>query len=154
MTYENRLSELGIEMPEAPSPLGSYVPCVQAGDLLFLSGILPIKNKKLIYTGRAGKELTLKEAQTSSRQVVINALAVIKSFKGSLESIVRCVKLNGYVASADSFHDQPLVINAASDLLYDIFGEAGRHARSALGVNSLPMNAPVEIDFIFGVKPD
>ena len=107
MSFEARLKELGIELPEAAKPLGSYVPCVRTGNLLFLSGILPLR---------------------------------------------RCIKLNGFVASGPGFTEQPKVLNAASDLLFEIFGEAGRHARAAVGVYILPLDAPVEIDFVFEVK--
>lgn len=152
MSYENRLKELDILLPEAPSPVGSYVPCIRSGSLLFLSGILPLKNGVLLYRGRVGKDITTEEARAASRWIVSNALSVISQALGSLDLIARCVKLNGYVASSDDFHDQPLVINAASDLLVDIFGDNGRHARAAIGVNALPLNAPVEIDFVFEIR--
>jgi enamine deaminase RidA (YjgF/YER057c/UK114 family) len=152
MSPEERLKELNIDLPDAPSPLGSYVPCVQTGNLLFVSGMLPLKDGTLLYTGKVGNDVSVKDAQDASRQAVINALAVMKSCTGSLDTIVRCVKLNGYVASAEGFYDQPSIINAASELLFEIFGEKGRHARAAVGVYTLPKNAPVEIDFIFEVK--
>lgn len=146
---EDKLKELGITLPEAPTPLGSYVPCIRTGDLLFLSGILPLRAGKLAKAGRVGESVSLQEAQEDARQVVINALSVIKANVGTLDKISRCIKLNGYVASAPDFTDQPKVLNAASDLLFEIFGEAGRHARAAVGVHVLPMNSPIEIDFIF-----
>jgi enamine deaminase RidA (YjgF/YER057c/UK114 family) len=151
MTIDERLKELGISLSDAPKPMGSYVPCVQSGNLLFLSGVLPLRNGQLIKTGRVGEALSLDEAREASRQVIINTLSLLKSHLGSLDKI-RCVKLNGYVASAKSFTDQPKVLNAASDLLFEIFGEAGRHARAAIGVYSLPLNSPIEIDFIFEIK--
>ena len=151
MTIDERLKELGISLSDAPKPMGSYVPCVQSGNLLFLSGVLPLRNGHLIKTGRVGEALSLDEAREASRQVIINTLSLLKSHLGSLDKI-RCVKLNGYVASAESFTDQPKVLNAASELLFDIFGEAGRHARAAIGVYSLPLNSPIEIDFIFEIK--
>jgi enamine deaminase RidA (YjgF/YER057c/UK114 family) len=151
MTIDERLKELGISLLDRPKPLGSYVPCVQSGNLLFLSGVLPLRNGQLTKTGRVGEALSLEEAREDSRQVVINTLSLLKSHLGSLDKIARCVKLNGYVASAASFTDQPKVLNAASDLLFDIFGERGRHARAAIGVCSLPLNAPLEIDFIFEI---
>ncbi len=151
MTIDERLKELGISLSDAPKPMGSYVPCVQSGNLLFLSGVLPLRNGQLIKTGRVGEALSLDEAREASRQVIINTLSLLKSHLGSLDKI-RCVKLNGYIASAESFTDQPKVLNAASDLLFDIFGEAGRHARAAIGVYSLPLNSPIEIDFIFEIK--
>ncbi|MFO0752316.1 MAG: RidA family protein [Thermodesulfovibrionales bacterium] len=152
MSYETRVKELGIELPEAAKPLGSYVPCVRTGNLLFLSGILPLRAGKLIRTGRVGEALSLEEAQQDARQIVINALAVIRSHLGNLDAVSRCVKLNGFVASGPGFTGQPAVLNAASDLLFEIFGEAGRHARAAVGVYGLPLDAPLEIDFIFEVK--
>jgi enamine deaminase RidA (YjgF/YER057c/UK114 family) len=152
MSPEERLKELNIDLPEAPSPLGSYVPCVQTGNLLFVSGMLPMKDGTLLYTGKVGNDVAVEEAQNASKQAVINALAVIRTFSDSLDKIVKCVKLNGYVASAEGFYDQPVVINAASELLYEIFGDKGRHARAAVGVFTLPMNAPVEIDFVFELE--
>ncbi|GER92529.1 RidA family protein [hot springs metagenome] len=151
MTPEDKLKQLDITIPEAPKPLGSYVPCVQAGNLLFLSGMLPLKDGKLIKTGKLGESVSIEEAQEYARQCVINALSVLKSHLGSLNKVKRCVKLNGYIASAADFAEQPKVLNAASDLLFEIFGEAGRHARAAVGVSSLPLNSPIEIDFIFEV---
>jgi len=151
MAVDERLKELGIILPEAPKPLGSYVPCVQTGTLIFLSGNLPLKDGTLLYSGKLGDTVSLEEAQIACRQTVINALSVLKSHIGDLDKIARCVKLNGFVASSDTFTDQPKVLNAASELLFQIFGEKGRHARAAIGVNVLPLNSPVEIDFVFEV---
>lgn len=149
---EDRLKTLNIILSETPKPLGFYVPCVLTGNLLFLSGILPLREGKLLRTGRVGETVSLQEAQEDSKQCVINALAVIKTFLGDLDRIKRCVKLNGYVSSNQDFFDQPKVLNAASELLFEIFGEQGRHARSAVGVSVLPLNSPVEIDFIFEIS--
>ncbi len=151
MSPEEKLKELGITISDAPKPLGSYVPCVQTGNLLFLSGMLPLKDGKLIKTGKLGESVSIEEAQEDARQCVINALSVLKSHLGSLDKVKRCVKLNGYVASSPDFTEHPKVLNAASDLLFEIFGDAGRHARSAVGVYVLPLNSPIEIDFIFEV---
>ena len=151
MTIDDRLKELGISLTETPKTLGSYIPCVQTGNLIFLSGILPLRKGALTRAGRVGESVSLEEAREDSRQIVINAMSVIKSQCGELGKIRRCVKLNGYVASSPDFTDQPKVLNAASDLLFEIFGEAGRHARTAIGVSSLPLNSPVEIDFIFEI---
>ncbi|MCI0469115.1 MAG: RidA family protein, partial [Nitrospirae bacterium] len=115
----------------------------------FLSGILPLREGKLIRTGRVGESVSIEEAQECARQCVINALSILKSHLGSLDKIKRCVKLNGYVASSPDFTEQPKALNAASDILLEIFGEAGRHARAAVGVYVLPLNSPIEIDFIF-----
>lgn len=149
MSPEEKLKKLSITLSEAPKPLGSYVPCVQAGNLLFLSGMLPLREGKLTRTGRVGESVSLMEAQEDARQCIINALSVLKSHLGSLDKIKRCIKLNGYVASSQDFTEQPKVLNAASDLLFEIFSDAGRHARAAVGVYVLPLNSPVEIDFIF-----
>ncbi|MBN2654996.1 MAG: RidA family protein [Nitrospirae bacterium] len=152
MTPEEKLTELGITLPELPKPLGSYLPCVQTGNLLFLSGVLPMRKCALTRTGRVGDDVSLEEAQEDARQSAINALAILKSYLGSFKRVKRCVKINGFVASAAIFFDQPKVINPASDLMFEVFGEAGRHARAAVGVFALPLNAPVEIDFIFEIQ--
>lgn len=152
MSIEERLKELGITLPPAPQPLGAYLPCVRSGNLLFLSGILPLREGKLLKTGRVGESLTIEEAKEEAKQVVINALSIVKATIGDLDLISRCLKLNGYIASSSDFIEQPTVLNAASELLYNIFGDIGRHARVAIGVNTLPLNSPIEIDFIFEVS--
>ena len=148
---EERLKELGIELPGTPSPLGAYVPCVRSGNLLFLSGMLPLRDGKLIRTGRVGEGITMGEAQEDAKQVVINALSIVKAQLGTLEKVVRCVKLSGFIASAADFVQQPAVLNAASELLLIIFGDRGKHARAAVGVPVLPLNSPLEVEFIFEV---
>jgi enamine deaminase RidA (YjgF/YER057c/UK114 family) len=151
MTPEDKLIELGIGLPEVPKPLGSYVPAVRTGNLIFLSGMLPLIEGKLVEQGIVGKDLRIEEARECVRTAVINALSVLKTNIGSLNNVKRCVKITGYIASSTNFTDQPLVMNAASDMLFEIFGESGRHARVAVGVNVLPLNSPVEIEFIFEV---
>jgi enamine deaminase RidA (YjgF/YER057c/UK114 family) len=151
MSPEDKLKKLNIELPEAPTPLGSYIPVVRTGNLVFLSGILPVKQGKLIRQGRVGEDISIDEAREDAKTVTINALSVLKATIGSLDKVKRCVKVTGYVASAPDFTEQSKVLNAASDLLYEIFGEAGRHVRAAVGVNVLPLNSPVEIEFIFEV---
>jgi enamine deaminase RidA (YjgF/YER057c/UK114 family) len=151
MTPEERLRELEITLPEAPSPLGSYVPAVRSGNLVFLSGILPIVEGKLLRRGRVGEQITVEEAREDAKRAVMNALSVLQSYIGSLNAVIRCVKIIGYIASSPDFTEQPKVLNAASDLLYEIFGEAGKHSRAAIGVTVLPLNAPIEIEFIFEV---
>ena len=148
---EERLKELGIELPGTPSPLGAYVPCVRSGNLLFLSGMLPLRKGKLTRTGKVGEGITLGEAQEDATQVVINALSIVKAELGTLEKVVRCVKLSGFIASAADFVQQPAVLNAASELLLIIFGDRGKHARAAVGVPVLPLNSPLEVEFIFEV---
>jgi enamine deaminase RidA (YjgF/YER057c/UK114 family) len=151
MSPEDKVKKSGIKLTEVPKPLGSYIPCVQTGRLLFLSGILPLKNGVLTRTGKVGESVSLDEAMEDARAATINALSILKAHVGSLNKIKRCIKITGYVASAPDFTEQPKVLNAASDLLFEIFGESGKHARAAVGVNVLPLNSPVEIEFIFGV---
>jgi enamine deaminase RidA (YjgF/YER057c/UK114 family) len=152
MSPEDKLKELGIKLPEAPKPLGSYVPSVQIGNVFYLSGMLPLINGKLIRTGRVGESVSLDEAREDAKTATINALSVLKSSIGNLDKVKRCIKISGYIASASDFTEQPKVLNAASDLIFEVFGEAGRHARAAVGVNVLPLNSPVEIEFIFEVS--
>ena len=152
MSPEDKLKELGIELPEAPTPIGSYISALRTGNLVFLSGILPLRQGKLIKQGKVGKDLSLDEAKEEARAATINALSVLKAHIGSLDKIKRCIKITGFVASDPDFVEQPKVLNAASDLLFEIFGEKGRHVRSAVGVNVLPLNSPVEIEFIFEVS--
>jgi enamine deaminase RidA (YjgF/YER057c/UK114 family) len=151
MAPEEKLRELGISLPDAPAALGSYVPCVETGNLLFLSGMLPLWEGKLIHTGRLGEAVSVNDAREDAQQTVKNALSIVKAYLGSLDRVTRCVKLSGYVASAPDFIDQPKVLNAASELLRDIFGDRGKHARVAVGVPVLPLNSPLEIDFIFEI---
>ncbi len=151
MSPEEKLKQLGIELPDLPKPLGSYVPFVKTGNLVFISGMLPIENGKLLYTGRVGESVSLDEAAVAARRSAINAIAVLRSAIGSLDFLRRCVKVTAFVASSHDFTDQPKVVNGASDLLFQVFGEAGLHARAAVGVHILPMNSPVEIEFIFEV---
>jgi enamine deaminase RidA (YjgF/YER057c/UK114 family) len=152
MLPEDRLQELGIQLPVAPLPLGSYVPAVKSGNLVFLSGILPLVDGKLPRQGRVGEQITTDDAGEDAKRVVLNALAVLRSYTGSLNSVQRCVKITGYIASSPDFTEQPKVLNAASDLLSAVFGESGRHARAAVGVSVLPLNSPVEIEFVFEVS--
>ena len=152
MTPEEKLKELSIDLPGVPKPLGSYVPFVKTGNLVYLSGMLPLQDGVLLKTGRVGETVSLEDAVLCARTAAVNALAVLKSAIGSLENVQRCVKMTGFVASSADFADQPKVMNGASDLLFQVFGEEGRHARAAVGVNILPMNSPVEVEFIFEVK--
>src|SRR5271169_5850558 len=119
MTPEEKLRALNITLPEAPKPLGSYIPCVLTGNLLFLSGVLPLRDGKLTLRGKVGGSLSLAEAQEEARQVVINALAAVKSYAGGLDKIRQCIKINGYVSSSPDFTEQPKVLNAASDLIFE-----------------------------------
>ncbi len=148
MGPEDKLKEIGIILPEAPRPIGFYVPAVRAGDLLFLSGMLPIREGKLLYKGKVGKDITVEEAQEAARVTLINALSVIRAELGDLEKVKRVVRLSGYVASAAGFNQQPAVLNAASEILAKVFGDKGMHSRIAIGVSELPMDSPVEVDLI------
>lgn len=151
MTPEEKLKKLGIELPEALTPLGSYVPAMRVGNLVFLSGILPLRQGKLTRQGRVGENISLDEAGEDARTATVNAISILKANIGSLDKVKRCIKITGYVASAPDFIEQPKVLNAVSDLMVEIFGENGRHARAAVGVNVLPLNSPLEIEFIFEV---
>ena len=151
-SYESRLTELHIELPPPPQPLATYVPAVQAGGLLFLSGVLPMRDGQLTFSGKLGRDLTVEQGMESARLALLNALAIARQELGTLDRITRVVKLVGYVASAEGFVQQPQVLNGASDLLVQIFGDSGRHARVAVGAAELPRGASVEIEGIFSVS--
>lgn len=151
MIPEDRLRELGITLPDLPKPLGSYLPFARTGNLVFLSGMLPLSEGKILFAGRVGEAVSLDDAVQAARRSTINAIAVLRSAVGSLDRVKRCVKVTGFIASSQEFTDQPKVLNGASDLLTEVFGDVGMHARAAVGVHILPMNSPVEIEFIFEV---
>jgi len=148
MGAEQRLRDLGIELPEPPEPVASYVPWVTAGNLIFVSGQLPTRGGGLPRIGRVGEELTIEEGQEEARFCGLNVLAQLKGAIGSLDLIARVVRLGVFVASAPGFHHQPAVANGASDLMREIFGDAGRHTRASVGVSELPLGAPVEVDAV------
>ena len=148
---EEKLESMGITLPEPPAPAGSYVPVVQTGDLLFVSGQIPVKDGKVIFTGRVSED-NLETGKKSARLCIINMLSQVKYELGSLDKISRVVKLSGFVNSDVGFTAHPKVINAASDLLYDIFGDVGRHTRIAVGVQSLPLDSMTEIDAVFQIQ--
>jgi enamine deaminase RidA (YjgF/YER057c/UK114 family) len=152
MNLEQRLKELRIELPPAPKPVGAYVAGVRSGNLIFTSGQLPFRDGKLIATGKVSTHVPLAVAQDCARQAALNALAVVCSLTGSLDAVVRVVRVNGFVNSAPGFTDQAAVVNGASQLLTDIFGEPGKHTRCAIGAAELPLNAPVEIDLVVEVR--
>ncbi|MCX8010860.1 MAG: RidA family protein [Ignavibacteria bacterium] len=152
MKIEERIKNLGYELQEAPKPLAAYVPCVQVGNLIFTSGQLPLIKGELKYTGQVGKDVTEDEAKKSAEISLLNCLSVIKSLIEDLDKIKRIVKLTVFVASSSDYYKQPIVANGASELLLKIFDEAGKHARSAVGVSALPLNAPVEIEMIAELK--
>ncbi|MFZ5861635.1 MAG: RidA family protein [Nitrospirota bacterium] len=152
MSPEQRLTALGLALPPPPKPVASYVPAVRSGDVLFLSGILPMKDGKPAWTGKIGRELTVEQGAEAARLACLNALAVVKAELGSLDAVARIVRLSGHVASAEGFTQQPAVVNGASDLLVAIFGDAGRHARLALGAYELPLGAAIELELIVHVR--
>jgi enamine deaminase RidA (YjgF/YER057c/UK114 family) len=149
---ETILKELGLDLPEAPKPLGAYVPAVQVGNLVFLSGMLPLVQGKLQYQGKLGQDLTIEQGYESARTAVLNALAAIRQEIGDLSLVSRIVRVAGHIASAPDFTQQPAVLNGASDLLLKIFGERGKHARLALGSAELPLSSPIELELIVALK--
>lgn len=152
MSYEAKIKSMGLEIPEAPKPVAAYVPAVQIDGYVYTSGQLPFVNGELKYTGKVGQEVKEKDAYEAAKICALNCLSVIKGVVGDLDKIEQIVKVNGYVASAEGFEMQPKVINGASELLGEIFGEKGQHARLAVGVNQLPFNATCEIEMIVKVK--
>ena len=145
-----RLAALGLTLPPVAAPVASYVPAVRIGDTVQTSGQLPTVGGELVHTGRVGAEVTVEQGAEAARVAILNALAAVDALIG-LEGIGQVAKVTGFVSSAPGFHSQPAVINGASDLLGELFGEAGRHARSAVGVPDLPVNAPVEIELLVTV---
>jgi enamine deaminase RidA (YjgF/YER057c/UK114 family) len=150
---EERLQQLQIELSSAPKPAAVYIPIQQTGNLVYLSGQDCRINGKLMYEGKLGRELTIEQGKEAARQTMINCLSVLKEYLGDLDRVVKIVKLLGFVSSAEGFVDQPLVINGASELLEEVFGASGSHARSAIGTNELPWRTPVEIEMIVEVRP-
>lgn len=148
MSAERRLEELGLELPPPSNPVASYVPAVQTGNLLFVSGQGPTRDGKPVFTGKLGGALSEEEGREAARLCAINLLTVTRAELGSLDRVRRIVKLLVLVASENGFDRQPFVANGASDLLLEVFAEAGRHSRSAVGTNQLPFNIPVEIEMI------
>ena len=151
-TIEARLGELNIELPQAAAPAANYVPYVIAGNLVFVAGQVPFWNGELTYRGKVGREFSLEEGQAAARRVGLNIIAQVKAAcGGDLDRVVRCVKLGGFVNCPADFTAQPAVINGASDLMVAVFGDRGRHARFAVGANTLPMDVAVEIDAVFEI---
>jgi len=145
---EERLAVLDIILPTPPKPAGSYMPVVKTGNLMFVSGQIPMKEGKVVFQGKVPINISLEDAQKAAKLCIINALAQLKAELGTLDKISKIVKVSGFVNSSQDFVEQPKIINAASDLLFEIFGDKGRHSRIALGVASLPLNSTVEIDLI------
>lgn len=152
MTIESRLAEMGVVLPEAAAPAANYLPYVQAGKLLFTAGQLPLKDGKLTASGLLGRDLDTAAGRDAARQCAINILAQVKAATGDLGRLKRIVKISVFVASTPDFTEQHLVANGASDFLAEALGEAGKHARSAVGMAALPLDAPVEIEAICEIE--
>ena len=148
---EEKLKQLGINLPEAPTPAGAYIPAVKTGNLLFISGQIPMEEGKVVFTGKVSND-NIETAQKSARMCAINLLAQIKRETGSLDKVSRIVRLSGFVNSNPDFAQQPKVINPASDLFFEVFGEKGKHSRTAVGVASLPLDSMTEIDAVVEVS--
>jgi enamine deaminase RidA (YjgF/YER057c/UK114 family) len=151
---ETRLDELGVTLPETPAPAGAYVPATRTGNLIFTAGQLPLVGGELNLRGKVGDAVSLDEAREAARLCALNALAAAATQTDGPAGISRIVKVTGFVASAPGFNGQPQVINGASEFLGEVFGEAGLHARSAVGVAELPMDAPVEVELVVEAAPD
>ena len=149
---EDRLAELGLTLPEAAAPAANYVPYVQSGNLVFVSGQITLLNGALKYVGRVGADFTAEEAYEAAKLCGLNLIAQVKAAcGGDLDRVKRVVRLGGFVNCTDDFTDQPKVINGASDLMADVFGDAGKHARAAVGVNTLPLGVAVEVEGLFEI---
>ena len=151
-TPTQRLTELGLELPVAAKPSFDYIPVTRFGHIMYVSGQLPKQGGEVLITGRCGEGVSIEQAQSAAEICVLQGLACAADAAGGLDNISHVLRVTGFVASTHDFHDQPKVLDAASSLLRKIFGESGRHARSALGVASLPRQSPVEIEFIFSTK--
>ncbi|GAB3988397.1 RidA family protein [Nocardioides marmoraquaticus] len=150
-TPEERLAELGLEVPEVAKPVAAYVPAVRSGDHVFTSGQLPVHQGTLIHVGKVGASVTPEQAKEAAQQCALNALAAVRSLVGELSAVKRVVKVTAFVASVPDFTGQPQVANGASELLGQVFGDAGVHVRSAVGVPVLPLDAPVEVELVVEV---
>ena len=150
--FEAKLKEMGITLPETPKPLAAYVPAVQVDKYIYTSGQIPMVSGELKYKGKLGAEITEAQGYEAAKLCAINCLSAIKGLAGTLDNIERIVKVVGFVNSAPGFNMQPKVVNGASEFIGEVFGEAGRHARSAVGVNELPIDASVEIEMIVKLK--
>ncbi len=148
MSVEEKVRELGFEVPPAPKPAGAYVPCVVTGNLCFTAGQTGTVDGKLVYSGKLGAEVSLEDGYKSAQIAILNCVSELRWALGNLDRVKRIVKVTGFVASAPGFGQQPKVVNGASELLESIFGERGKHARSAVGVAELPFGAPVEVEMV------
>lgn len=152
MSVQDRLEELGIELPPAARPVASYVPVTQGNGLAFVAGQVPIEDGKPLATGRVGESVSLEQGQELARRCALQALAALNDELGSLDRVRRILKVTVWVAAGEGFFDQPKVANGASDVLVEVFGEAGKHARAAVSAPSLPLGAPVEVEVIADIS--
>ena len=143
---EDKLKQLNITLPTPPKPAGSYIPVVTSGNLAFVSGQIPMQDGKVLYTGKVPSEKSIEDAQAAAKLCAINLLAQLKANLGSLDRITKIVRVSGFVNCTPEFTEQPKIINAASDLFFELFGDKGKHSRIAVGVSSLPLGSTVEID--------
>lgn len=152
MSFEAKIQELGLTIPTPAKPLAAYVPAVRTGNQVFVSGQLPSKDGQLLYKGLLGREVNAEQGYEAARACAINCLGAVKALVGSLDNIVRIVKVTGFVAATPDFTDHPKVVNGASELMQQVFGEQGAHARAAVGMASLPLGVSVEVEMIVEVK--
>jgi enamine deaminase RidA (YjgF/YER057c/UK114 family) len=152
MNFEDRLKELGLTVPEVAKPVAAYVPAVRCGDLIYTSGQIPLVKGEVKYKGKLGQELSIEDGYEAAKVCALNCLAAVKGVAGSLDNVEKIVKIVGFVNSAAGFTDQPKVVNGASELVGKVFGSAGEHARSAVGVAELPLGVAVEVEMIVKVK--
>lgn len=152
MSIDKKLQELGLSLPSPPRPVANYVPSLCSGNLLFTSGILPMKDGRPAFTGKLGGGLSVEEGRKAAREAALNALAVVREELGDLDRVNRIIRLTGHIASAPGFIEQPAVLNGASDLLVSLFGDRGRHTRVALGAAELPLNSPVELELLIEIR--
>ena len=152
MSFESKVKEMGLTIPEVAKPVAAYVPAIKVGDYVYTSGQIPFVEGKLAYAGKAGTDLSVEQCYDAAKVCALNCLAAVKSVIGNLDNIEQIVKVVGFVNSAPGFVDQPKVINGASELIGTIFGKQGEHSRSAVGVAELPINAAVEVEMIVKVK--
>ena len=151
-TLSNRLAELQISLPTVSGPFGAYVPAKRVGDLIFVAGQLPMKDGKLTAVGQVPSRCSMDQAKSAARQCVINALAAVKAIEGSIDQLTGVARVGAFVSSDTGFVEQPKVANGASEFLLELFGESGKHVRAAVGVNTLPLDASVEVEFVFTIS--
>ena len=149
MPLKDRLNELGIALPAMSGPFGAYVPAKRVGNLIYVAGQLPMKDGKLMASGQVPSRCSIEQAKAAARQCVVNALAAVKAIEGSVDHLTGVVRVGAFVSSDTGFTEQPKVANGASEFLLELFGESGKHVRAAVGVNTLPLDAAVEVEFVF-----